>query len=149
MAESVRADSEISAPPKQVWDVLMDPERLGEWVSAHRKVEDVPELPLKAGDTFRQRLGIGPAGFWVEWEILEAEAPKLARWRGKGPGGSTANVTYELAEADGGERTHFDYENEFDPPSGLLGKAAKRTVTSAVGQREASKSLKSLASLFS
>ena len=148
MAESVRANSEISAPPDQVWEVLMDPERLGEWVSAHRKVEDVPKLPLKAGDKFRQRLGIGPAGFWVEWEILEAEAPKLARWRGKGPGGSTANVTYELAPSGDGESTKFNYENEFDPPGGMLGKAAKRTVTSAVGQREAKKSLKSLASLF-
>ena len=146
MPESVHAKSEIEAPPEQVWDVLMDPERLGEWVSAHRKVDDVPQLPLKAGDRFRQRLGIGPAGFWVEWEIVEAEAPKLARWHGSGPGGSTAKVTYKLSPSGSG--TDFEYENDFDPPNGLLGAAAKKTVTSAVGQREARKSLKSLAKLF-
>jgi uncharacterized protein YndB with AHSA1/START domain len=146
MAESVHETCEIDAPPQAVWDVLMDPGRLGEWVSAHRKVEDVPELPLKAGDTFRQRLGVGPAGFWVEWEIEQADGPELARWVGKGPGGSTAKVVYKLSPK--GDGTEFSYENDFDPPGGMLGKAAKKTVTSAIGHREARKSLKSLAALF-
>ena len=62
MSEQVHETSEIDAPPAEVWAVLMDPGRLGEWVSAHRKLEQVPAVPLTTGDTFRQRLGIGPVG---------------------------------------------------------------------------------------
>jgi uncharacterized protein YndB with AHSA1/START domain len=147
VADGVRETQTFDASPEEVWEVLMDPHRLEEWVSAHRKLDDVPDVPLEQGDTFRQRLGVGPVGFWVEWEIVEANAPSLARWHGKGPGGSFADVTYKLGEADGG-KTRFDYTNDFTPPGGLLGSTAKKAVNSAVGQREARKSLDSLAKVF-
>ncbi len=147
MAESVKETCEIAAKPEQVWEVLMDPTRLGEWVSAHRKVEDLPQLPLGEGDSFRQRLGVGPVGFWVQWEVVEAKAPELARWHGSGPGGSTAKVSYRLSE-NGNGGTRFDYENDFDPPGGILGQAAKRAVNAAAGHREARKSLRAFKQLF-
>ena len=148
-SDAVRESAEFEASPAEVWEVLMDPHRLDEWVSAHRKLDDLPELPLGMGDRFRQRLGVGPVGFWVEWEVVEAEEPNLARWRGSGPGGSSADVTYRLEELDGGERTRFDYENDFTPPGGLLGRTAKKAVNAAAGHREARKSLRALGSLFS
>jgi uncharacterized protein YndB with AHSA1/START domain len=147
-SDAVRETAVLDAPPAAVWAVLMDPRRLEEWVSAHRKLDDLPALPLGTGDGFRQRLGVGPVGFWVDWKILEADEPKLARWCGSGPGGSTADVTYELTEVEGG-KTRFDYTNDFTPPGGMLGKTAKRAVNSAVGSREARKSLEALGELFS
>lgn len=150
MAEAVKETIEIGAEPEAVWEVLMDPNRLGEWVSAHRKVEELPSLPLSEGDRFRQKLGIGPVSFWVEWEVLEARQPEFARWRGSGPGGSTADVSYRLSpngDGSGGE-TCFEYENDFDPPGGVAGKAAKRVVNAAAGKREARKSMRKLKALF-
>ena len=117
MAEAVHEKISIDADREQIWAVLMDPERLGEWVSAHRKLDELPSLPLEQGDRFRQKLGLGPVSFWVEWEILEADEPELARWRGKGPGGSSADVTHRL-ERNGDGETHFRYENHFNPPGG-------------------------------
>ena len=117
MAEAVHEKVSIEAEREAIWEVLMDPKRLGEWVSAHRKLDELPSLPLGKGDRFRQKLGLGPVSFWVEWEILEAKTPELARWRGKGPGGSSADVTYRL-ERNGDGETHFEYENDFDPPGG-------------------------------
>ena len=148
MAESVTASVTIAAPPEEVWEVLMDPRRLDEWVTAHRKLgDDLPELPLSEGDGFSQRLGVGPAGFWVEWEIVEARRPELARWRGSGPAGSSAEITYRLSD-QGDESTRFDYENDFDPPGGIAGQAAKKVVTAAAGKREARKSMERLKALF-
>jgi uncharacterized protein YndB with AHSA1/START domain len=147
VADEVRESKTFDAPPEEVWEILMDPHRLDEWVSAHRKLKDVPDVPLGQGDKFRQRLGVGPVGFWVEWEIVEADAPNLARWKGSGPGGSVAEVTYALSEADGG-KTRFDYTNDFSPPGGILGRTAKKAVNAAAGQREARKSLEALAKLF-
>ena len=34
---------DIDAPVERVWALLMDPTRLGEWVTAHCEVSDVPE----------------------------------------------------------------------------------------------------------
>jgi uncharacterized protein YndB with AHSA1/START domain len=147
MAEGVRETITLPAAPDEVWELLMDPGCLGEWVSVHRKLGDeTPELPLGEGDRFKQKLGVGPVGFWVEWCIAEARAPELARWTGEGPGGSTAKVTYRLSGEDGG--TRFEYENDFDPPGGLMGRAAKRAVNAAAGHHEARRSMKRLRKLF-
>lgn len=151
MAETVRESVTIAAGPEGVWEVLMDPRRLGEWVSAHRELDELPELPLSEGDRFRQKLGLGPISFWVEWEVLEARQPEFARWRGSGPGGSSADVTYRLepnGADDDAEEICFHYENDFDPPGGMVGRAAKKVVNAAAGQREARKSMKKLKGLF-
>lgn len=147
MAETVRESVTMDATPQELWEVLMDPRRLQEWVSAHRELGELPELPLTEGDSFKQKLGLGPASFWVEWDVVEARAPEFARWRGSGPGGSTAEVTYRL-EAEDGSGVRFDYENDFDPPGGVIGRAAKKVVNAAAGQREARKSLRKLEALF-
>lgn len=147
MAEEVHETVTLPAAPDEVWALLMDPSCLGEWVTVHRRLDDeLPELPLQEGDRFRQKLGVGPAGFWVEWCVAEVRAPELARWTGEGPGGSTATVTYRLSPDDSG--TRFEYTNDFDPPGGLIGRAAKRAVNAAAGQREARRSMKRLRELF-
>lgn len=147
MPEEVRESVRLDATPEEVWELLMDPNRLGEWVSTHRSIEEPPEeLPLETGSRFRQKLGVGPVRFSVEWEVVEAKAPELARWRGSGPGGSTARVTYRLTQEDGA--TRFDYINDYDLPGGLAGRAAKKAVSAAGGRREARKSLKALVEQF-
>jgi hypothetical protein len=47
-----------------------------------------------------------------------------------------------------GEGTHFEYENEFKAPGGLLGKAASRVVVGGVPEREAKRSLQQLKALL-
>ena len=123
--------------------------RLGDWVTAHIKLDGEPQTPIPPGGGYRQRLGFGPVGFWVEWELIEARKPELAVWRGSGPGNSTADITYRLTtEGDAPPSTRFDYENDFKPPAGRLGAAANRVVNAAAGQREARRSMKRLRELF-
>jgi uncharacterized protein YndB with AHSA1/START domain len=142
MPEAVHETVELDASPEEVWELIMDPRRLGDWVSAHRDLGELPELPLTGGDRFRQKLGVGPVRFSVEWEVLEAQAPTLARWRGEGPGGSTAEIVYQLEPSDRG--TRFVYENDYELPGGFVGRAAKKAVSAAAGSREARRSLKRL-----
>lgn len=101
----------------------MDPHRLGDWVTAHRKVYDAPEGELSEGDSFKQKLRVVGPSFKVKWTVIEASEPTLAVWEGKGPGGSSADVRYELTESNGG--TRFDYCNNFELPGGPLSVAAK------------------------
>jgi len=113
---------QIGASPEEVWAVVMDPHRLGDWVTAHREVEDAPDGELSEGDSFKQKLKVTGPSFKVRWTVVEANEPNVAVWEGKGPGGTKADVRYELTAEGGG--TRFDYCNNFELPGGPLAKAA-------------------------
>lgn len=143
---AVSAHVEIKAPPEAVWEVLMDPDRLGEWVTIHRRLEQVSDRPLKEGSTLEQTLCIRRVQFKVKWTVADLEPQQLARWEGRGPARSGAFTVYRLAAADGGG-TRFQYENEFRTPLGPLGAAASRALMGGVPQREANASLERLKAL--
>jgi uncharacterized protein YndB with AHSA1/START domain len=143
----VTAEIEIDAPPEEVWKVVMDPERLGDWVTIHREADRISERPLKNGSTLRQELCIRHVNFHVRWTVDEAKTNKLAVWDGKGPARSKAHTVYRL-EPNGNGGTTFEYENEFKAPLGPLGAAASRALVGGVPQREANATLKNLKRLI-
>lgn len=146
MADEVRESIEIDAPVERVWALVMDPNRLGEWVSTHQAVENVPDGGLKQGSTFDQRMKLAGKGFDVTWTVTECDAPNKAAWEGEGPGGSTAHVTYELSESNGG--TRFDYTNGFDLPGGALGRLAGKVASGTAARSQARKTLARLKRLL-
>jgi uncharacterized protein YndB with AHSA1/START domain len=146
MARSVRESIVLAAEPAKVWDTVMDPALLERWVTTHDSYEGAPAGPLKEGDSFTQKLRLAGKSFKVDWTVVEADKPTVARWKGDGPAGSTAEVTYRLSDEDGG--TRFEYENQFALPGGVLGKAAGGLLSAAPGSREARKTLERLRSLL-
>jgi hypothetical protein len=124
----------------------MDPHRLGEWVSTHQSVDNVPAGGLEQGSTFGQRMKLAGKGFDVTWTVKACDAPNRAEWEGAGPAGSTAHVIYELSEADG--RTRFDYTNGFDLPGGALGRVAGRVAGDRAARSQARKTLARLKQLL-
>ena len=54
--KAVDASIDIDAPPEKVWDALMDPTRLREWVTIHRKLGSSADPPLEVGDELDQTL---------------------------------------------------------------------------------------------
>jgi carbon monoxide dehydrogenase subunit G len=143
----VHAQIEIDAPPASVYDVMLDPERLHEWVTIHRKVNRVDDGSPHKGYEMDQTLCLRHANFKVHWTLTKADRPHAATWEGRGPAGSYARTSYRLQEIDGG-RTRFQYENEFKAPGGFLGKAASRVIVGGVPEREANRSLENLKALL-
>jgi uncharacterized protein YndB with AHSA1/START domain len=136
---------EIAAPPARVWEVVMDPRRLPDWVTIHRRLGAVPER-LRRGSTFEQTLNLRGAPLHVTWTVAAVDPPHRAVWEGSGPAHSRASIVYALREAgDGG--THFDYTNEFKPPGGPLGAVAGRVLVGGLSLREAQRSLERLKQL--
>jgi uncharacterized protein YndB with AHSA1/START domain len=146
LSESVSAEIEIAVPIAGVYDAMMDPDRLGDWVTIHREVSDAPEPPLSEGDSFQQKLALSGKSFTVRWEVTRAEPPNAADWDGHGPAGSKARVAYRLE--GGGEATSVRYENEFDFPAGFLGRAAGRLLVRSPAKKEAERSLERLKDLL-
>jgi uncharacterized protein YndB with AHSA1/START domain len=133
---------EIGAPPDRVWEVVMDPRRLADWVTIHRRVSDVPRR-LARGSTFEQTLNLRGAHLHVSWTVVDVDPPRRAVWEGQGPAHSRAEIVYEL-RAHGESATVFDYTNEFKPPGGPLGAIAGRVLVDGLSQREAQRSLQRL-----
>lgn len=140
----VKTSIEIAAPPEQVWKVVMDPGHYDDWVTIHRRLGHVDDGDLRTGFQFEQTLCLHHANFKVRWQLAELDAPFHAVWEGKGPAGSHARIVEQLEALDGGERTRFDYLNEYDQPGGFVGRMAGRVLVGGVAQREANRSLERL-----
>jgi uncharacterized protein YndB with AHSA1/START domain len=143
----VHARIQINAPIERVWETIMDPNQLRDWVTIHKSVSDVSDAPLRKGSTMRQAMSVRGFTFRVHWTLVALDAPRHAEWNGGGPAHSTAVIRYELASDDEGTTT-FDYTNEFQPPGGRLGNAAGRLIVGATSEREAHNSLSRLKALL-
>ena len=129
----------IDAPPEKVWEVVMDPHRLGEWVTIHRRLDSASDSEMV------QTLHLRGVNFHVHWELVSCEAPRHAVWHGVGPARSHAETEYRLTPVDG--KTRFAYRNEFKAPMGVLGAVASRALVGGLPEREAHATLRNLKEL--
>lgn len=118
----VERDIEIAASPEDVYDLIADPNRLGEWVTIHQHVDGNAPDELIEGARMTQCLKLAGRNFKVRWTVVQSDRPHLLAWEGKGPLRSRAKVLNTLAPTDTG--THFSYVNEYSLPGGPLGNMA-------------------------
>jgi carbon monoxide dehydrogenase subunit G len=137
----VSTSIDIDAPVDDVWRTVMDPTRLGEWVTIHRR------LLSHSDDEMEQVLCLRGANFKVKWHLADSEAPRHARWSGRGPARSHAETEYRLAD-NGNGGTRFDYRNEFKAPLGPLGAIASHAIVGGLPAKEADASLRKLKALM-
>ena len=53
----VTASIRIDAAPAEVWQMVMDPERLGDWVTIHRRLVRADSGPARVGFTVSKKVG--------------------------------------------------------------------------------------------
>ena len=147
MSEPVVADITIDAPPEEVWELVMDPHRFGEWVTIHRRLNDSDEGPPREGMQMEQTLCLRGANFKVKWHLDVNQAPTHAKWKGRGPARSHAETEYRLSD-NGRGGTRFDYRNEFKAPLGPLGAIASSALVGGLPAKEADASLRKLKALL-
>ena len=143
---TVRSSVVIAAPAETVWAVVMDARRFAEWVTIHRAVHGISAGPPREGSQMDQILHLRGADIRVRWLLVECDPPSYARWEGRGPARSHAQIEYRLTALD--EGTRFDYQNDFQPPLGPVGAFASRTLMGQIPQREADRSLAALRALI-
>jgi carbon monoxide dehydrogenase subunit G len=143
----VERDITIAATPDAVWQILMDPKRLADWVSIHQKLKSAPNGRLEEGDHLVQSLRLMHKNFDVKWKVEQADKPHKAVWEGRGPVRSKAAVVYEL-KPDGNAGTRFHYMNEFRAPMGPLGAFFADRAFQRTSEREADTTLDNLKGLL-
>jgi uncharacterized protein YndB with AHSA1/START domain len=143
---AVRTSIDIAASPEEVWALAMNPERLADWVTIHRRLHGHDDGRPHPGYEMEQTLCLRGVNFKVKWELVRCERPFHAEWHGRGPARSHAETEYRLAE-NGSGGTRFDYRNEFRAPLGPLGAVASRAIVGGLPRREADASLQRLKAL--
>jgi uncharacterized protein YndB with AHSA1/START domain len=149
---TVTATIEIAATPAQVWKVIMDPARLGDWVTIHRDLRHADDGPPRIGYEMDQRLHLRGVSLDVHWKLVECEPNRHAVWDGRGPARSRARTEYTLTPAEHSRSdrcvTRFDYSNDFRPPLGPIGALASRALVGGMPEREAQRTLQRLRALL-
>ncbi len=135
---------DLAVDPDGVYTLLMDPDRLGEWVTIHAGFEKAPDR-LEQGSEMIQKVKVAGQRFTVNWQVTHDERPSKVVWEGKGPAWTKARVVYDIEDRDG--TTHFSYLNEYQLPGGAAGRIAGRAVSAAAG-REVERSLERLKNLL-
>ena len=141
----VERSIEIAAPPEAVYEVVMDPARLGDWVTVHKELVHAPNGVLEEGDELVQKLKVAGQSFKVSWTVAKAHRPRDVEWEGRGPLGTKARVSYDLEPR--GDGTCFNYINEYALPGGPVGKLGAKAVQRTAG-KEADRTLDRLKGLL-
>ncbi len=138
----VTASIRIAAAPARVWEMVMDPSCLSEWVTIHRKLVHADDGPPRVGYTMDQQIHMRGVSLEVHWTLVDCRSGELAVWEGRGPARSHARSEYVLSAEDGG--TRFDYRNDFRPPLGPVGALVSRALVGGMPEREARRTLERL-----
>jgi uncharacterized protein YndB with AHSA1/START domain len=138
----VTASIHIAAPPEEVWETVMDPSCLEQWVTIHRKLVHADRGSPKVGFRMDQQIHMRGVSLEVHWKLVDCRPGELAVWEGRGPARSHARSEYALKADKGG--TRFDYRNEFRPPLGPVGAIVSRALVGGMPEREANRTLERL-----
>ncbi len=143
---TVTVSTHILATPQEVWETIMDPHRLGEWVTVHRSLRRADSGSPRVGYEMDQLLHMRGVSLDVHWRLAECDPYRQAVWEGRGPARSRAHTEYVLRpEGDG---TRFEYRNEFRAPLGPFGAVASRALVGGMPEREARRTLERLRELL-
>ena len=80
--------------------MIMDPARLGDWVTIHRRLLHADDGPPRVGYEMDQQIHLRGVNLEVHWKLIDCRPNELAVWEGRGPARSRARTEYRL-NADG------------------------------------------------
>lgn len=125
----IHAETHVEAPPRQVWDVLVDWEGQARWMRAARRVEVVGSQRAGVGVRLRCPTTLAGVTFTDELVTTEWDDPNLLGVRHDG-WFIRGVATFELTATPHGTRVLW--QEEIDPPLGPLGEAAATVLVPAV-----------------
>src|SRR5271165_6061563 len=88
----VTASTQIAAAPEEVWKMVMDPARLGDWVTIHRRLVHADDGPPRVGYEMDQQLHMRGVNLEVHWKLVQCRPAEQAVWEGRGPARSRART---------------------------------------------------------
>lgn len=136
---------EIERSPERVFDALCDVKTISQWATIAGDFEEVPDLPMAAGDIFRHTIRVSGVNLKTEWRVLELERPRYVLYEVEPEAGGWMKMKQSVSPTDRGSRVELEVDYEL--PGGFLGEALDRVYVERRNEREAEASLQNLKSL--
>ncbi|RMG70080.1 MAG: hypothetical protein D6710_07710 [Nitrospirae bacterium] len=124
---------EVNAPLEKVFDFVASPENWTRYVTSLIAVENVSDIPIKAGTTFDWTYRMLGMDFKGKGKVLEYE--KNSRFKMVMEGQFPITETY-LFDGDD-KKTKLTVQIEYELPGKLLGVLADRVVVEKLNVKEA------------
>ncbi len=142
----VTLSTHIAATPEEVWKTVMDPYRLGEWVTIHRALRWADGGSPAGG--IRDGAAGPPARREPRRSLASGAVQAMQAGRVGGSRAGSLTRSHRIRAARRGDGTHFDYRNEFRPPLGPVGALASRALVGGMPEREAKRTIERLRELL-
>ena len=126
----------INAPTEEVFKLLTDTRRYGEWVSGFAGLDEGPDA-LASGDTFRWRLRVRRLTFKFRSTVTELDAPR--RYQEEIRGVVRATLTKTVVSQK--RRTQLNWTLNYRVPGGPLGVALDWLIARRIADRLVERSL--------
>jgi hypothetical protein len=126
-------DTELDAPPSEVWAQLEHIDRHVEWMADAQEIRFTTSQRQGVGTRFTCVTGMGPVRLTDRMEVTEWEPERTMGVRHQGV--VTGEGRFELVGVDGGRRTRFTWSEELRFPWWLGGAIGARLGGAAVLRR--------------
>ena len=136
----------IDRPPAVVFALLVDLDRLPEWVAIVVETTDAPDPPLRVGSTFRQVLSFASIRLASRWQVTACAPPHTIAYRARARFGGWLAMRQTVEPEGDGSRVVLVVEYRL--PGGWLGALANSLYVARLNQRAADRSLRTLKRLL-
>lgn len=117
-SEKVQVEGHIKASAEEVYDFLTNPSQIPLVLPGLIENSDIPDLPLKVGDSFTYRYQVAGVVFEGKWIVSVADRP--SRYSAKTVGGADSEWTYTMR--GGSDGTNVVLTVKYVAPQSLLDK---------------------------
>ncbi len=140
---SFTLDADIPASPAEVFAVITDFSRLGEWTKGHISLPDGPPDSLQPGASFVQRIDSMGSTTDISWTLTDVHTPTAFGMEGAGPMGTRLSTQFSLKPSADSTALTVTMEMSGGLLIGPIGKTAIKNA-----QENQLESLQKLKSLF-
>ena len=126
----------INVPPQKVFDYLVNPATMHEWISGLIESKDLPEGPVTIGTAWTQVIRVAGRNAEMLRRVTEYEPPSKFVCDGTIPGGGTATIISTCEPVE--EKTKFTFIMDYTIPGSIFGKLADKLLFEKILDRDAS-----------
>lgn len=128
----VSVSKPVAADPAQVWQLVVDLPRYGEWNSMHEGFSGELPASLGQGATYKQQVKLMGMPAEIAWLVTEAKAPGQLELKGDGPMGVKAVNRWLIEPAGEGSLVTLEMEFKGVALAGPMGSMVEKQAETAM-----------------
>lgn len=122
----IESSKDLTASPQEVWDVITDASKRGEWLTIHSGWLADPPAELTVGSVLVEKVVMLGMANKIEQTVTVCDAPKRLELSGTGMAGVKVTFAFEIAPNGSGSTVNIAGDFSGSLIVGALGKAVEK-----------------------